>query len=146
MTGRHRKEVESSSSFWGFVNKPVRVVATAAAAVSLPVVILGVAASIPDARATDRPAQLRPVADRSVTNQRFLSKLSAIGINVAGRESALEMVAATGAASHTTDADLEQSVRALFPDIDQVEAEKFVFQVRRAWPGEHEVDTDGDGR
>jgi hypothetical protein len=79
-------------------------------------------------------------------NERFLSSLAEAGIPTAGREDALMTIAKRGADSHTTDADLEQSVRALFPDIDQHHAEAFVHQVRQAWPGDHDQDTDDDGR
>jgi hypothetical protein len=82
----------------------------------------------------------------AAVNERFLSGLAGAGISTAGREDELLTIAKRGAASHTTDADLEQSVRALFPDIDQVHSEKLVYQVRLAFPGDHSVDSDGDGR
>jgi hypothetical protein len=160
-------------SFYTHVANPRRrILVSATLVVGALSVLTGLAASgvsVPDAQAhgLDRPdVQLRiqpaptmPIPARSAprdadehhdlaagVNEHFLAALGAAGIATTGREDALLTIAKRGADSHTTDADLEQSVRALFPDIDQVASEKFVYQVRQAWPGDHSADTDNDGR
>jgi hypothetical protein len=130
---------------------------------------VGVAAAsgftVPPAQAQPAQAQIRPLptaplrvmtAPRDAddqhdllttqANEAFLSALASDGISTAGREEKLLMMAHQGADSHTTDADLKQSIRALFPDIDDHHGDSFVFVVRKFFPSQHDDDTDGDGR
>lgn len=139
MTGRHRKPRRSPISY---ATKKPGFTGTLIAAAAIAFLS---AASSPPAQA-EPDVHIRSVADQTQPTGNFLSAVAAAGIKVAGREAALETVAMAGAASHTTDADLEQSLRALFPDIDDIHAEKFVYEVRKTWPGDHDVDTDDDGR
>lgn len=146
-----------------------RIVFSALGVVGVLGALTGLAAagvSAPDAQAQglDKPAQIKPVpivplpivtSPRKTdeqhdlvagTNEKFLAAVNAAGIRTAGREDELLMIAKRGADAHTTDADLEQSLRALFPDIDEKHADAFAYQVRQAWPGAHDQDTDDDGR
>jgi hypothetical protein len=171
MGGKHRMKRKPRHT-WARSRPPRRVVLSGAFAVGVLAVVGVVTASdfsVPHAQAEPARAKptmrIQPVPTVSLPVvtapketgeehpllttppvEKFLSDVAAAGIKTTGREDSLMDIAKRGAESHTTDADLKQSVRALFPDITDVQADKFVLAVRRAFPGDHDVDTDDDGR
>ena len=155
MTGRHslvrprRTWPRWVTALGGFIT------ARRMAAVACVSMCVAAAASVPTVSAAPTPAALYSataaspdagVEQERMLDDRFMAALAAAGVSAGEEEQLLLRMVHRGVAAQTTDADLRQSIRALYPDIDEAAAEKLVYQVRQVWPGPHDVDTDDDGR